>query len=183
MNTPHPSRSVLSEYYFGLLPPDKTDTIRRHLASCPFCTADHLVLGDYLDTLSDTLSQATARTPQKTGIRHLIAEWIERPRLALAGSDDQPPQIYEVGAAQISLQFLSDEGHPDQVTLFGLVTGVDLTALHARVWSTSPAREVAVAAVDEVGNFLIPNLRTAQYDVMLDGPAVDILIPAVRAQG
>ncbi len=186
MNTTHITQLELGDYQLGLLSDDQASRIRTHLACCPYCQVESLLLEDYLNVFDRNVPAPTKPTVAEPGIfeqlKVLVASIVTRPSMALAGGlDDDGPQVYEVGNIQISIQLQEDFEMPDRRMIMGLVTGADTKGMQAHLWESNRPNEVAVAPVDEFGNFFISDLPCANYELILDTPQSEIHIQALNA--
>lgn len=188
MNTTHLTQTELGDYQLGLLSEKEASSIRTHLACCPYCQVEALMLEDYLNLFEMDVPAASKPTVTVTQpgifeqLKVMVANIVNRPSMALAGAlDDEGPQVYEVGDIQISIQLQEDFEMPDRKMLMGLVTGAQTTGMKAHLWESNRPNQVAMAPVDEFGNFFISDLPGANYELILDTPQTEIHIQALQA--
>jgi hypothetical protein len=116
-------------------------------------------------------------------IRVLVARLVDlgsrAPTLAYAGTrgEEKGPRIYQAGGAQIAVEVQEDAGRHDRRVLLGLVTGTALHELAAHLWQAG--QRVTTVPVDDLGNFVIPDLAPGQYELILSGPQVEIHIQSL----
>jgi len=185
MNTTHITQIELGDYQLGFLSDKQASRVRTHLACCPYCQVEALMLEDYLSAFEIDLPAPVKQTVTKPTIfeqlKILVANIVNGPTMALAGAlDDEGPQVYEVGDIQISIQLQEDFDMPDRRMLMGLITGAQTKGMQAHLWESNRPNEVAMAPVDEFGNFFISDLPCANYELILDTSQTEIHIQALN---
>jgi hypothetical protein len=144
-------------------------------------------LKDYLGELAPDLEE----TSPFEGVKVLIAKLIAgardmarpaqlTPAPAYAGlrGEEEGPYLYQAGEAQVAIEFRYDVEQQDRKVLLGLVMGVHTRELKAHLWrDDEPLTEVSV---DELGNFVIPGLEPAKYELILSGPETEIHIQTLQ---
>lgn len=169
-----PDSTELGEYQLGLLPKDREARIRQHLADCPYCTTELTQLQAFLREVGPDLEYSLGEK-----IQIWIAERVPQlptlqektPAFATRGGE-RPPQVYRAGEAEVTLEFEGDASQSGKGTLLGLLSGVDPSGLQATLWQGE--RVVAEAALDELGNFVISEIKTGSYQLILAGERFEI---------
>ena len=173
-----PSPQELGEYHLGVLPRDRAAAVSRHLAACPHCAREVEQLRGYLDILAPDVKPGPLDR-----IRVLVARLADlgsrTPTLAYAGTrgEEKGLRIYQADGAQIAVEVQEDAGRHDRRVLLGLVTGTALRELTAHLWQAG--QRVTTVPVDDLGNFVIPDLAPGQYELILSGPQVEIHIQSL----
>jgi hypothetical protein len=181
-----PSPVELGEYHVGLLPRDQAAAVARHLTECPHCTREVTQLRGYLAEL------ATAMEPSpleriKERARVLVARLVNggweagllgQPALAPAYAgvrgEEREPYLYQADEVQIAIEVQGDAERLDRKVILGLVIGTEPSGVEAHLWQAD--QHVAVVPVDELGNFVIPDLAPGSYELILSGPEIEIHI-------
>ena len=186
-----PSPAELGEYHIGMLAAGQAAAVARHVENCPHCAREIVELEGFLADLSPTLELGLVE--QATGhIRVLIARLINggmgfdvlnhsamTPALAGVRGQEREPRFYEADGIQVMVDVQADPGQPDGRAVLGLVIGLDDPhQLEVHLWHAD--RQLATVAVDELGNFHIPDLAPGSYDIILSGPEVEIHIEALE---
>ena len=180
----------LGEYYLDVLPRDQAAAVAQHLVECPHCARELVQLKGYLAEL------ATAEEPGpveriKERVRVLVARLVSggvevgllgRPALAPAyvgvrGGEGEP-YLYQADEVQVAIEVQDDADRPGRRVVMGLVIGMEPGGLDAHLWRA--ARPVATVPVDELGNFIIPDLGPGSYELILSGPEMEIHIQEVQ---
>jgi len=92
--------------------------------------------------------------------------------------DEAGPAVYRAEDVEVLIEVQEDAERPDRKVLLGLVTGLeDAGQVQIIVVEPTSADLVANTSVDKLGNFIIPNLVPATYDLVLSGPTLEIHIP------
>ena len=182
-----PSPLELGEYHLGLLPRDQAAALARHLAECPHCTREAAQLKDYLEQLKPDLAIGplervkvlVARSISGAPSGGLVGQPALAPAYAGVRGDQEGPLIYQADDVQIAIAVHEDIDQPGRHAILGLVTGLhDFSELQVHLWQA--AQRVATVPVDEQGNFVIPNLAPASYELMLSGPAIEVHIQDLK---
>jgi len=87
--------------------------------------------------------------------------------------DQGEPLIYEADKIQIVIEVHDAEDQPGRKTMFGLVIGLDephQSLVH--LWRAE--KQIISVPVEELGNFLIPDLTPGRYELILSGPDLEI---------
>jgi hypothetical protein len=172
-----PDSIELGEYQLGILETARHRHISQHLADCPHCRRELAQLHNFMDDVSADLDY---------GIVERIKIWVAQklpaweggiggvPAFALRG-EDQGPLMYETGEAQLTLEIQDDPQRPGQKSLIGLVLGVDTIAWQVHLWQND--RLLDAIPLDNLGNFIIENISSGAYKLILSGPSSEIHVP------
>jgi hypothetical protein len=178
-----PDPTELGEYHLGVLPAEQAEPIAGHLVECPHCRREIAQLKDYLAELEpslglDLVDQVLDR------VRVLVARLVSggplsQPALAPAFAgvrgEEQEPLLYQAQDVQVMLEIQEEADRPDHRTLLGLVVGLPTPQeFAAYLWAAEQL--LATAPVDELGNFVLPDLIRGRYELMLSGPKTGIHI-------
>jgi hypothetical protein len=170
----------LGEYHLDLLPRDRAAAVAQHLVDCPHCRGEVAQLANYLAELAPDLEFTplerarvwvarlvdTAREMGQPGIPALA------PAYAGVRGAEEGPRLYQAGEAQIAIETQEDPEQPDRRVLLGLITGMETPGWQAHLWQAAEC--IAQAPVDELGNFVLPNLAPGAYELILVGPEAEI---------
>jgi hypothetical protein len=181
-----PSPVELGEYHVGLLPRDQAAAVAQHLAECPHCTREVAQLKDYLAELAPALEPSPLERIKERA-RVLVARLVNggleagllgQPALAPAYAgvrgEEREPTLYQADEVQVAIEIQEDAEQPDRKILLGLVIGTEPSGVKAHLWQAE--QHVAVVSVDELGNFVIPDLAPGSYELILSGPEIEIHI-------
>ena len=179
-----PSPVELGEYHIGLLPRDQAAAVARHLAECPRCTREVAQLKDYLAELAPALEPSPLERIKERA-RVLVARLVNggleagllgQPALAPAYAglrgEEKEPTLYQADDIQVAIEIQEDAEQPDRKVLLGLVIGTGPSGVEAHLWQAD--QHVAVVSVDELGNFVIPDLAPGSYELILSGSEIEI---------
>ena len=182
----------LGAYHLGVLPasPKRARAIEQELKQHPGRVAELGVLDSYLAEMADELPLAAVPESTPTwwervgaGIRvvmgNLVAPGERQPAFGLLG-DEYGQKIYEAGEVEVLIQVEEDEEVPNRKALLGLVMGIEPEGLVAHLWQANPPGEVAVVEVDEFGNFIMPSLKPATYELILSNGETEIHIQGIE---
>lgn len=171
-----PDSLELGEYHLGLLPSGQRQQISQHLADCPHCVRELAQLNAFMSEsaadLDDTLVERikvwiAQKLPQ-------MESGLGTPAFALRG-DSQNALMYEAGEAQLTLEVQDDSQQQGQKSLIGLLLGIDPTAWQVHLWQND--RLLNAVPVDDLGNFILNNLSSGGFKLILMGPAAEIHVP------
>ena len=171
-----PSALALGEYHLGLLPAHEAAALKAHLAECPHCRREVSELDTFLDDLQ----------PSRAG--HLLDGTVERVRLVVARllgppgpalapayagvrGEEQAPVLYEAEEIQIAIETEDDVEVPGRKVILGLVMGEGAPGGEAHLWQAG--QQIAAVPVDELGNFVIPDVPAGSYDLIVTGLQVE----------
>lgn len=185
-----PSPEELGEYHLGILPRDQVAAVARHLAECPHCTREVAQLKDYLTEMAPTLELGPLEWV-KEQVKVLVARLVsggpggrplKRPALAPAYAgvrgEGEEPYLYQAGDVQIAIEVQDDTERPGRKVILGLIIGTEAGVVKAHLWQAD--QRVAAVPADELGNFVIPNLASGTYELILSGPEVEIHVPELQ---
>jgi hypothetical protein len=176
----------LGEYHVGVLPRAQAAAVARHLAECPHCTREVAQLKDYLAELATAMEPSPLERIKERArvlVAHLVNGGLEagllgQPALAPAYAgvrgEEKEPTLYQADDIQVAIEIQEDAEQPDRKVLLGLVIGTEPSGVEAYLWQAD--QRVAVVSVDELGNFVIPNLAPGSYELILSGPEIEIHI-------
>lgn len=176
-----PDAHLLGEYHLELLPEAEAEPIAAHLAICPHCAQEVQQLQAYLE---DVASDLEYRVLER--LKVLVARLAPgfdagtslspaAPALAGVRGGEDGPLVYTADDVQVSLEVQDDAAAANRRAILGLVLGVDAEGWGVYLWRDE--EEVAGAAVDELGNFMLGDLEPDTYRLLLHGEQVLIHIP------
>jgi hypothetical protein len=135
-------------------------------------------LNQFLADLAPELAQGVYN-PLKVLVARLVSQTgpgqAMQPAFAVRGVE-RPPRVYEAGDAQVVLE-VQDEPSTTR-TLVGLVLGVDPTHLTAHLWQGDDP--VKSAEVDELGNFILANIKPGTYQLIVSNTELEIHVPSLE---
>jgi hypothetical protein len=186
-----PSTVELGEYHLGVLPPEQAEAVAQHVAECPHCSRELAQLEGYLAELAPALEPGPLERAGEQ-IRVLIARLLDRnsgrgpfgqpavaPAYAGLRGDEEEPLIYQAEDVQVVIQIQQDVERPERKTILGLVVGLgENQELEAHLWQAG--QRITVAAVDELGNFVMSDVVSGSYELILSGPEVEIHVQALE---
>ncbi|MDY6877282.1 MAG: hypothetical protein SWK90_13910 [Chloroflexota bacterium] len=185
-----PPPMELGEYHVGMLPHDKAAAVAHHLAECPHCAREVAQLKEYLAELAPALELGPLERIKERA-RVLVARLVNggleagllaQPALApvYAGvrGEREEPYLYQADDVQIAVEVQDDTERPGHKVILGLVLGTEPDGLEAHLWQAN--QRVIVVSVDDLGNFVIPNLAPGSYELILCGPEVEIHIQELQ---
>ena len=185
-----PPSLELGEYHLGTLPDDRAPAVAQHLAECPHCMRELAQLQGYLVELTPDL-EPNPLERIKERARVLVARLVNgglkpgllaQPALAPAYAgvrgEREEPYLYQADDVQIAIEVQEDAERPERRVILGLIIGTELAGLEAHLWQSE--ERVAVIPVDELGNFVIPDLAPGDYELILSGAEVEIHIQELQ---
>jgi Putative zinc-finger len=173
-----PPAIELGDYQFGLLDKLRMAFVRQHVAECPHCSKELVVLDGYLTALAPQLPQSAEPPGLMARATERVRVWVGQllpstPNLALRGDDDgTEPQIYEAGAVQVSIDTQDDPDAPDRKLVLGLVMGAETVGWQAHLWREN--QSVASVAIDEFGNFSAAGVQPGLHQLILSGDEAEV---------
>lgn len=189
-----PSPEELGEYHLGMMPSDRAEAVTQHLAECPHCTREVAQLRDYLAELAPDrelgpLERVKDQVEER--VRVLVARLVSggpgsspsgQPALAPAHAGIRGEEgglyLYQADDVQIAIEIQDDAKRPGRKAILGLTMGPESSEGLAFLWRAE--RRIAVVPVDELGNFVIPDLTPGSYELFLGGPEVEIHIQELQ---
>ncbi len=179
-----PTSVELGEYHLGMLSQDQTASVAEHLGICPHCRQELEQLESYMADLEPTL-EPSRLTQVKERVKVLIANLIDRGGAAgpgltplpagIRGDDEEGPRTYQADDIEIMLDVQADTDQPDRRVILGLITGLDTPDdMEVHVWRADQL--LTTAGVDDLGNFSVPNLAPATYELIVSGPDIEVHI-------
>jgi anti-sigma factor RsiW len=176
-----PTSAELGEYQLGLLPQPQRAALAAHLAECPHCRAEVAQLRWYLADLTRAEAPNIVERAKVLVARLVSGASTPGPALmpalpGLRGGD--APLVYEAGDVQITLTVEASEQAPERRTLFGLLIGAELAG--ARVRLRQATRLAAETAIDAAGNFVLTNLETSSYELVISDRELEIHVQDVN---
>ncbi len=179
-----PSSQELGDFQLNLSTEARRLSIQTHINDCPHCAQELDQIEAYLSDLADDLS-----APASSGVKILIARLVSgldqaastlspAPAFAPVRGDLTSPLHFEVDGFEISVQIQPDPETPEKLVVLGLVLG-DLEAGFSA--SLSRPDEAPVSGeIDELGNFVLPNVGKGTYALLIQGPAIEIHIQGLE---
>jgi hypothetical protein len=181
-----PSPATLGEYHLGILPPERAAAVAQHLEECGSCAREVAQLEDYLIELIPTL-ELTPLERAGEKVKVLVARLVGgepgdgmpgQPAYAGIRGEDEASYLYEAEDIQIVIGIQDDATQPDRKATFGLVVGVEPGDVKAYLWQAE--RCIAIIPVDELGNFIIPDLKPGSYELIVTGPQIEVHVQELR---
>jgi len=179
----------LGAYHLGMASDKQAREIERYLALNPGRVSELNQLDNYLNMLEDELPLDDPEITSSVSLwqqvvdqtRVLIANLVPEPEpaFALLGNSDDDQRVYEADDIQIFVQVQDDEEIPNHHAMFGMVTGIEVSDLRVHLWESEQPDEVVSVKVDEYGNFLMPHLAPATYEMILSSQSTEVHIPEV----
>jgi hypothetical protein len=99
------------------------------------------------------------------------------PAFAGVRGEQDGPFVYQADDVQVVLEIQDDAEQPDRKTILGLLTGTDPQGMQVSLWKDDVL--VTQASVDDLGNFVIPQLLAGSYELIVSGLDVEIHIQAL----
>ena len=186
-----PSLTELGEFCLDVVSYAQARAINQHLAECPHCSRELAQLKDYLTELAPTLESGPLER-FKERVRVLVARLVNgglvdglsrrpTPAPAYAGlrGDEEAPLIYQANDLQVVIQVQEDPSRLGRKTILGLIIGLaEGHELEAHLWRSDQC--VDTVSVDELGDFVFPNLAPDNYELILSGSEVEIHIQNLK---
>lgn len=183
-----PSPIELGEHHLGMLPGEQAEAIGRHLVECPHCRREVDQLRTYLADLEPSL-QPSPLEQIKEHVRVLVAHLVDEAKRLAPGMLTLAPAhaglrgeeeacVYTAGDIQIAIEVQDDAERPGRKTLLGLVIGAEPVGMQVHLWQDE--RRIVTVPVDELGNFVIPDLAPGVYELIVGGPEVEVHVQALQ---
>lgn len=163
-----PESLELGEYRLEMLTAERRRSIREHLQICPHCRRELTSLDFMLEDLKSDLSP---------GVMARVRVWVGEllstrsnamdPVFGLRG-DSGTGQAYDFQAGEARIMIEVQENAQGQKTLLGLVLGINQQDLTAALWQQG--ERLQQVAVDELGNFVITDIPSGEYDLIVSRP-------------
>jgi hypothetical protein len=173
-----PTPMELGDYHLGLSPAPQVLVVAQHLRECPLCRREVAELEEFL---AEPPSPTSFLEPAKVIIARLLGEQAGEPSSApsFAGvrGEEEEPFIYQAGDVRIVIEVQDDVEQMGLKTLLGLVTGLETNEFTIQV--SQGDQVIATTSVDEIGNFIISHLTPGHYQLILDGPNMEIRIQSL----
>ncbi len=194
-----PPSLLLGEYKLALLPAAEHAAITQHLVQCPHCTLEVAQLQDFwaaLEIAPETapeIALAPSMPPfalaeqvrvviarLRDGLQNLGSLGALAPSLVPVRGGESAQQIFDTGeGVQIIVDSQLDEAAHQQRTLLGLIVGIATpAALTAALWQAE--RCITTTAVDALGNFVLTDLPTGTYTLLLSNAETAYQIDALQ---
>jgi hypothetical protein len=159
-----PAPEVLGEWYLGLC--EDAEAIAEHVRSCPHCTEE-------VRQLAALLALGVREPP----VRRLVASLFSgplpgAPAFALRGVASLQAATYAAEGYVILVGIEPDPQDPGLRTVLGMVTGCPEPGA-AQVFLRSEDVD-RTASVDDVGQFVFPEVTPGRYDLLVRFPDVEI---------
>lgn len=182
-----PTSTELGEFHLQMVPEQRANAIRQHLAECPLCSREMAQLQDFLAGLAtDTELSPLERIRDRLNV--MVARLVDaglRPSLsgprplapAYAGlrGAEAGPLVFRADDVRVVIQIDQDADHLDRQDIVGLVTGLGSPqTVTAHLWQAG--QNLLSVPVDNLGNFEILDLPPAVYELILSGPETEIHI-------
>lgn len=172
-----PDSTELGEYHLGLVPVPQRGIISQHLADCPHCLHELSQLHHFMSDVAADLDYSLVERIKIWVAQKLPSfegDMMGSPAFAVRG-DDNGPLMYEAGEAQLTLEIQDNPQQLGQKSIIGLVLGIDATAWQTQVWQNGKLLDAV--PVDTLGNFILNDLPSGGYKLIVAGPATEILVP------
>lgn len=179
-----PSLLELGEYALKTLPPARAAEIARYLANHPEVQRELALIEAELADFEATLPPADTVPPGRMGASgRLILGQRKLPEhspslVSVRGAGNDEIQVYAADGIEVTIDIQPDA--TGAYMLIGSVSEMDYQDLTVSLYQNDTL--VVTQGVDDVGDFLIPDLLPAQYVVLLAGPAFTFCIPALRIE-
>lgn len=190
-----PETQRLGEYVAGLMNVMESATMRQHLATCEWCSAEVAQLNTWLLEPDPLLEEATVRPPDQPPsepfdwLRRVVATLLKPSSLSYAqagvrGNADGLPQTYQAEELTIVLTLQPTGPRSQVLNILGLVQADDggLDELIGRkIRLLSQGQPVASEALDELGNFVFEHVQTPQpFELEITLESRIIVVPDLK---
>jgi hypothetical protein len=169
-----PDTDELGDFHLGVLSAARARAIEQHLARCPFCAREMVQYGRFL-----------GEPPEQPGlVRRVIVSLAKlldnglssgqplKPAYALRGEEGLV--LYQTDRLQISLDVQDDVEKAGYKSIVGIITGEDAHALSVDLWKEG--QYLDTASVDETGGFTLSGLLPGDYELIIKGIDIIVLI-------
>lgn len=173
-----PSSQELGDFHLDYLTSREKAKIRKHLASCPNCTAELEQLRAFQGTSPGLIELG------RILIARLISnidsvDYFSQPDLAPAWETrgrEKSPLIFQADEFQIVILPDLETKQPARYTLTGLVVGQ--TTSGGEVDLLTSERCAASAVIDDLGNFAFEHVEPGEYQMIVGCESVEIHTPS-----
>lgn len=176
-----PDSTELGEFHLGLLSKKQARAIKKHIAECPHCTRELAELQKFMGEEEPTLEPGLSEQ-----VRVLVAQLVSGVQKGIAGQtpvfvlrgDEEETIIYEVEGIQVALDIQDTVDSSSHKSVLGLITGLKRQGYQASL--LLEGNVIADSQVDAIGNFVLQEVPTGEYDLIIRGPDVEIKITKLR---
>jgi hypothetical protein len=175
-----PTTTELGEYQLKLLPKQRSAEIREHISQCLHCTRELEQLRAFMKEVSPDLEYSLLEN-----IRIWVAERLTdlssggqfAPAYSLRGQQSEA-LVYSAGEAELTLEIAPASQGSDLRSILGLLTGVDPSDVDVILLQSG--KLLVSSEVDELGNFILPDLESGDYTLILAGEEFEIHVEQLR---
>lgn len=163
-----PQPHALGEYELGLVPTEERVRIAQHAVECDACTADLLMLREYMAT------DVSVPQPMFAQLRRVVASVLmPAAGLGLAGvrGADSALRQYRVEGASVSIG-----SGPDRGSLIGLLVVDDAQRMQGEVRLLPGQGPALTSDLDELGNFEFFDVAPGAYALEIQLPDEIIVV-------
>jgi anti-sigma factor RsiW len=172
-----PDSMELDDYLLGELSRQRTAFIRTHLKECPHCRRE---LEQMQAFLKETRPNLELNLVERA--RVLIARLVKpsdvsglSPALQGVRGGEGKVLTYESEGMKVILDIQTDPERADLRIIIGVLVGAE-EAGDFQAQLLQEDEQIGAAAVDKFGNFEFPSLTPGEYQLVLNGPGVEIRI-------
>jgi len=168
------------------------EAVRHHLDECPHCYREIAQLEGYLaelepapeptlpERVADRIRVLVARLVSGGSGSGLPGQRVPAPAYAgLRGDGSKAPLVYRADDVQVCVEVEADAERPSRSTVLGLVIGLEETS-GFEAYLYQAAQCVMTTSVDELGNFVLPDLPPGEYELILSSPDLEIHIQHIQ---
>jgi hypothetical protein len=181
-----PDAHTLGEYHLGLLSADERAAIKNHLRTCVDCAAEMADLDHFLQAVS--VDPAT--TPLQRQLKRMVARLTpaypglenQQPAPAFRGAAAAPADVYLAEDIKVVVGLEADGLRAGRKMLLGFTVreGNPIESLSgAHVQLSHQGQTVALEQVDTLGNFVISDLTSGEYELLLFTDKEQVVIEAI----
>lgn len=180
-----PTPEALSDHVAGVLVGSGSQEVSGHIAGCPYCLAEMELIGAAdLEQLPPEKRLSVRVLPRRTvGSGSLGgAELAIRPTRSGTHDTSAKPAVFAAEGIQVSLKTERDPSSRGRLVLYGLV--VDDAPMSE--WTVILVREQRIqrrVVLDDRGNFVIDAVEQGEYELVISGPALELLVEQFRIEG
>lgn len=174
LTTP-PDPLLLAEYDLDLLSPEQAAAVHLYLEHHPHAAAQlealRAIWRQYAPTRAVRSTPASAESKPLQALKLWLAEKLSPPLPgslpALAGVRGQTELVYQAGPVQLVIEVDDALGQLARKNLTGLLLGLPDGMWRVRCWSVADSEQEWETAVDLDHTFLLDNLPTGQYALLV----------------